>query len=275
LGIDPHLHELPRFFSELLVRYGSADGISRWVQQLLEISAPHIAAVKFQSAFFEALGWQGWRSLQDLCATSRRLGLLSIFDGKRGDIGSTMHAYGTAAFEQLQVDSMTVQAYIGPEVITALKPWLQKDRGIYLLWLSSNPQIGWVQQHRSSQGSTLAEDLLSPLQELLSKEDLVDSCGLVLGATRVDELGSTCFSRALEFPLLVPGLGEQEGKVDAPRLRQLQGVGRGHLFPMSRGLTGIGSRQWVETFSQMTLQEYFSWYEKHLASVVITPQQVS
>ena len=52
-----------------------------------------MVAVKPQVAFFEALGPDGIRALEDVCAYSRAAGLQVIADAKRGDIGSTARAY--------------------------------------------------------------------------------------------------------------------------------------------------------------------------------------
>lgn len=267
LGIDPHTDKFPPFLLSLCQSLDPVTAISRWVQPLLEIAAPYIPAVKFQSAFFEAQGWQGVRCLQELCASAGRLGLVTIFDGKRGDISSTMTAYGVAAFEQLKVDCMTVQGYVGLEVLTALKPWLVRDKGVYLLWLTSNPGHATVQLHPSPQGTSLAADILPPLRELLVREGMSESCGLVLGATRLETIDPALMSRAQEFPLLLPGLGEQQGG-DGPTLRNLLRRDSGHLVPISRGLTGIGSSQWQETIANMSLNKYFTWFEAHLQEMI-------
>ena len=51
-------------------------------------------------AFFERLGWQGIKLLGDLIAESKRLGAIVILDGKRGDISTTMRAYGEFFYER-------------------------------------------------------------------------------------------------------------------------------------------------------------------------------
>lgn len=275
LGIDPVVSssssplkfQTPIFWTELIAQYGEADGIKRWAMELLAISAPLVPAVKFQSAFFEALGWQGWRCLEELCHAARRLGLITIVDGKRGDISTTMAAYGAAIFDRLQADIMTVQPYLGFDVLRALTPWLRRGRGVYLVWLTSNPSYGLVQAHPSVEGTTLAEDLIPLLEKFLSTEDLVGRCGLVLGATRLGALKPEVTAKLEEFPLLIPGLGEQGGETGKP-LRDLL---RGRfltLLPMSRGLTGVGSSELQQSIANISRSEYFAWYEGHLRRLI-------
>ena len=54
---------------------------------------PYVVAVKPQTAFFEALGSDGVRALEEVCDYARSTGLLVLLDAKRGDIGSTARAY--------------------------------------------------------------------------------------------------------------------------------------------------------------------------------------
>jgi orotidine-5'-phosphate decarboxylase len=129
-----------------------------------------------------------------------------------------------------------------------------------------------MQEHGASQGKSLAADLLPQLQGILQKEGLRDSCGLVLGATRLKDLSAELLQQAQEFPLLIPGFGEQQGSCSPEVTQQLLSRGSPHLVPLSRSLTGIGSRQWQETLAELSLKEYFSWYESHLSAVVKAPQ---
>jgi orotidine 5'-phosphate decarboxylase subfamily 2 len=251
----------------LIARQGAGEGIAQWVNQLLEISAPLVPAVKFQSSCFEALGWQGWRCLEEVAKKAARLGLVTIFDGKRGDISSTMASYGVATFDRLAMEVMTVQPYMGLEVIAALKPWLQRGKGIYVVWMTSNPSHHLIQLHQSASGGTVAEELLLALTAFLSAEGLSRSCGLVLGATRIKSLDPELIARAQEFPLLLPGLGEQGGDAEALGELLLR-PGGDHLAPMSRSLTGVGSSQWQETIASFSLNEYFAWYEGNLRQTV-------
>ena len=77
----------------MLGRAAAASAVARFCTGIIDSVAPYVVAVKPQVAFFEALGSDGWRALEDVCAYARKVGLLVIADAKRGDIGSTARAY--------------------------------------------------------------------------------------------------------------------------------------------------------------------------------------
>src|SRR6476660_10613895 len=109
-----------------LGREHAADACGRFCRGLVDSVAPYVVAVKPQVAFFEALGPDGIRALEDVCAYSRTAGLQVIADAKRGDIGSTARAYATAYLESSNgkpalADAVTVNPYLGRD---SLDPFL-------------------------------------------------------------------------------------------------------------------------------------------------------
>src|ERR1700674_3727844 len=85
VGLDPALDLLP---VELrgdahLGRMQAADAISRFCRGIVDAGGPYAVAVKPQLAFFEALGADGLRALEEVCDYARSAGLLVIADGKR------------------------------------------------------------------------------------------------------------------------------------------------------------------------------------------------
>ena len=97
----------------------TADAFARFCNGIVDAVAPYAVAVKPQLAFFEALGADGMRALEEVCAYARQAGLLVIADGKRGDIGSTARAYAAAYLEGSPplADALTVNPYL------AATPW--------------------------------------------------------------------------------------------------------------------------------------------------------
>ena len=61
-----------------------ARGVEAMARTIVEVVGPHVAALKPQSAFFEALGSEGFRAFERVCAYARTEGLLVIADVKRG-----------------------------------------------------------------------------------------------------------------------------------------------------------------------------------------------
>ena len=91
VGIDPH--------PELLAQWGLRD--TRRVAHRVRGGGPRGvvalgAAVKPNSAFFERHGSRGVAALEHVLEPARELGMITILDAKRGDIGSTMEGYADA-----------------------------------------------------------------------------------------------------------------------------------------------------------------------------------
>jgi len=122
VGLDPRLDLLP----VELRGDPPAEAVARFSRGIIDAVAPHAVAIKPQLAFFEALGPDGMRALEEVCAYARSAGLLVIADGKRGDIGSTARAYAAAYLEPRGgadpvADALTVNPYLGRD---SLEPFL-------------------------------------------------------------------------------------------------------------------------------------------------------
>ena len=95
-------------------------------------------------AFFEALGSDGWRALEQVSRYAREAGLLVIADAKRCDIGSTARAYATAFLEPRDdgpplADALTVSPYLGRDSVDPFLAACRRDgAGIFLLVRTSN-----------------------------------------------------------------------------------------------------------------------------------------
>src|SRR5690606_33428071 len=109
VGIDPH--------ATLLADWGlpdTADGLRDFGLRVVDAAAGAVGIVKPQAAFFERHGAAGYAALETVLAAARAAGLLVIADVKRGDIGSTVDAYGAAWLTPgaaLEADAMTAVAY--------------------------------------------------------------------------------------------------------------------------------------------------------------------
>jgi len=73
VGLDPRPDLLPvELRGEAnLGRAEAADACSRFCRGLVDAVAPYVVAVKPQVAFFEALGSDGMRALEEVCGYSR------------------------------------------------------------------------------------------------------------------------------------------------------------------------------------------------------------
>lgn len=184
---------------------------------VIDAAGPACVAVKPQLACFERLGAPGWEALADVVAYAREQGLLTIADGKRGDIAVSAAAYAQMLFEGLRADLATVNPLMGRD---AVEPFLDAaraaDAGVLLLVRTSNPGAADVEDLELAAGGTVWERLARLVCELGA--DGVGDCGLsdvgaVVGATAPHHL-----RRARELMphavLLLPGVGAQGGRVE-------------------------------------------------------------
>src|SRR5215208_6870628 len=209
VGLDPRLDLLP----VELRGDAPATAVSRFSRGIVDAVAPHAVAIKPQLAFFEALGPDGMRALEEVCAYAHAAGLLVIADGKRGDIGSTARAYAAAYLQpRAGADALTVNPYLGSD---SLEPFLAACRregaGIFCLVKTSNEGGADVQDLVLRDGRLLWQHIARLVGEW--GEDLVgerglSSVGAVVGATHPRAVGEArrMLPRAI---LLLPGVGAQ------------------------------------------------------------------
>ena len=154
VGLDPHLDLLPVELrgEAVLGRAEAANAYARFCCGIVDAVGRYVVAVKPQTAFFEALGADGFAALERVCGYARSAGLLVIADGKRGDIGSTARAYAAAYLEPRGeepplADALTVNTYLGGD---SVEPFLQACRlhgaGIFCLVRTSNEGASDVQE---------------------------------------------------------------------------------------------------------------------------------
>lgn len=209
VGIDPH--------PELLARWGLRDtpeSLIAFSDAILDASVGSAAAVKPNSAFFERHGSRGIAALEHVLGRARELGLLTILDVKRGDIGSTMEGYADAYLAEgvpLEADAITVSPYLG---VGSLKPAFDlaqhTGKGIFILALTSNPEGASVQHAIGPDGVPVATSIAIAAAQLNAGASPMGSVGLVVGATigeAVKALGIDL--EAVNGPLLAPGVGAQ------------------------------------------------------------------
>jgi orotidine-5'-phosphate decarboxylase len=230
VGIDPH--------PALLAQWGlaqDADGLARFADLCVRAFAGDVAAVKPQSAFFEAFGAAGVAVLERTISSCRAAGAIVVLDVKRGDIGSTMEAYARAYLDPvspLAADAMTASPYLG---VGSLQPAFdaasEHGAGVFVLGLTSNPEGPQVQRARAADGRAVAQVVADEVAARNADARPVGSFGLVVGATigRVGQPGAPVDLQAVNGPFLVPGIGAQGGTVDD--VRTIFGAGTRYVLP--------------------------------------------
>lgn len=239
VGVDPHV--------SLLQQWGlpdSPDGLRDFSLRVLEAVAGHAAALKPQAAFFERHGSRGLAVLEELVASARDAGILTIVDAKRGDIGSTMAAYADAFLRDgspLAGDALTVSPFLGfGSLAPALDLAASTGRGLFVLCLTSNPEGASVQHATTTDGTTVAASVAAAAAQRNAGATPLGSVGLVVGATVGEAATATATDlAAVNGPLLAPGVGAQGA--GAAELRHVFGdARRAVLASSSRGVLAAG-----------------------------------
>ena len=201
----------------VLGRAAAASAIARFCKGIVDAVGPYVVAVKPQSAFFEALGADGFRALEEVCDYARAAGLLVVVDAKRGDIGSTSRGYAEAYLEPRDdgpplADALTASPYLGQD---SVEPFLAACRrhgaGVFFLVRTSNAGAADIQDLALSDGRPLwnhVAELVRGWGESLVGEKGMSSVGAVVGATHPRAVSEA--RRLLpNSPMLLPGVGAQ------------------------------------------------------------------
>jgi orotidine-5'-phosphate decarboxylase len=213
VGIDPH-----EFLLDDWGLQRSAHGVREFGMRVVDAAAGSAGIVKPQVAFFERHGSAGYAALEEVLATARQAGLLVIADAKRGDIGTSVDAYGAAWLTPgapLEADALTVSPYLGVGALGSTFDLAHAGgKGVFVLAATSNPEAASIQR------SGVAADVVADVAEwnaehapgAVPQAGAIGTVGLVLGAT-VDLAGYgiplTHPAHAPASPVLAPGFGHQ------------------------------------------------------------------
>ena len=250
MGLDPHLDLLPEWITEEY-RDSPVDGILAYNKLVIDTIADIIPMVKPQSAFYEVFGSAGVSVLQSTIDYAHEKGLLVLLDAKRGDMGSTSEAYATAyldgSLSGMQVDSITVNPYLGKE---SLEPWcrqaIKNDAGLFVVTLTSNSGSTNL-QGLISDGLPVYGHVANLVKAMQDEYDLAtqySAIGIVAGATYPDQ-AAELREHLPRCWFLVPGMGSQGGKAEAIRAL-FNKDGMGALPSSSRAITFPGQSEGPE-----------------------------
>ncbi|WP_174722047.1 MULTISPECIES: orotidine-5'-phosphate decarboxylase [unclassified Cryobacterium] len=247
VGIDPH--------AWLLTDWGLPDtaaGAESFGRQVVAAAAGQVGLVKPQVAFYERFGSAGYLALERVLADARAAGLLTIADVKRGDLGTSVEAYGQAWLSEespLEVDAITVNAYMG---VGSLEPVFslaaQTGKGIFVLAATSNPEAAALQRAVIAEGNQIGQSVAQSVFGAVTERNArsgassLGSVGVVLGATLdLATFGldlSVAPARGLT-PILAPGFGHQGAQV--VDLKNLYGgYAEGVIVSESRSVLAVG-----------------------------------
>jgi orotidine-5'-phosphate decarboxylase len=215
------------------------DFLKRVIGETSELAA----AYKPNMAYFEAMGIEGIRLLEDLL-TQMPGDVPVILDAKRSDIGETQKYYAQGYFAGWNVDAVTLNPFLGYDSIEPFLDWAGK--GIYLLAVTSNPGSADFQRQKLADGRSVFE-LVTALGERAKQEARATDVGYVVGLTNAADV----LEKMPNAPLLVPGLGAQGGDLAALAAAartapDVINVSRGILYAGDDRSFAARARDWAE-----------------------------
>jgi len=211
---------------------GGASAARDFLTQVIEETSDFAACYKPNMAYFEAMGIEGIRLLEELLGNMPG-DIPVVLDAKRSDIGETQKYYAQGYFAGWNVDAVTLNPFLGYDSIEPFLNW--KGKGIYLLAVTSNPGSADFQQQTLADGRSVFE-LVTALGDRALEEERLTDVGYVVGLTNA----AAVLKKIPDAPLLVPGLGAQGGD-----LASLAAAGRlaPDVINVSRGILYAGDEK--------------------------------
>ena len=201
IGLDVDLNKIPAHLLQ------EEDPIFAFNKAIIDATHHLCVAYKPNTAFYEAYGIKGWKSLERTInyLNEKHPEIFTIADAKRGDIGNTSTMYAKAFFDDLAFDSVTVAPYMGKD---SVEPFLEfKNKYTILLALTSN--VGAYNfQTLDVDNKALYKQVLQISKSWSKAENLM----YVVGATKAVYLSEVRKIVPDSF-LLVPGVGVQGGSL--------------------------------------------------------------
>lgn len=229
VGLDPVLDLIPQH----LVTADIRQTIVSFNREIIEATSDLVCAYKPNLGFYVALGLPGIEALIE----TRKLidpSIPVILDCKIGDFAPTSAAYAQGILERWAFDAVTVAPYMGEDGLAPLMA--NPDRGVFVLCKTSNPGSGEIQDIALA-GETgrdrLFEHVAARSREWESRNPA--TVGLVVGATWPEHLRAVR-SICPDQPILLPGIGQQQGDLVAAMRNGLDANGLGLIPNASRSV---------------------------------------
>ncbi len=223
IGLDVDLNKIPKHLLDL------EDPIFEFNKAIIDATHDLCVAYKPNTAFYEAYGIKGWKSLKKTInyINEKHPEIFTIADAKRGDIGNTSTMYAKAFFEDLAFDSVTVAPYMGKD---SIEPFLAFEaKHTIMLALTSNEGAFDFQTKKIGE-KEVYKQVLETSKNWKNSENLM----YVVGATKAEYFKEIRKIVPNSF-LLVPGVGAQGGNLqDVCKYGLSKNVGL--LINSSRGI---------------------------------------
>ncbi|MEX0996510.1 MAG: orotidine-5'-phosphate decarboxylase [Flavobacteriaceae bacterium] len=201
IGLDVDLSKIP---THLL---NTEDPIFEFNKAIIDATHHLAVAYKPNTAFYEAYGIKGWKSLEKTInyLNKKYPELFTIADAKRGDIGNTSTMYAKAFFEDLNFDSVTVAPYMGKD---SVEPFLNFENKFAILLALTSNEGAFDFQTQKMESTQLYKQVFMTSKNWKNSERLM----YVVGATKAEYFAEIRKIIPDSF-FLVPGVGAQGGSL--------------------------------------------------------------
>ncbi|MCH2507595.1 MAG: orotidine-5'-phosphate decarboxylase [Dehalococcoidia bacterium] len=219
IGLDPDPNLLP------------IKDIALFNKEIIDATKDLVCCYKPNLAFYESLGMDGLQALEQTIAYIPS-DIPIIGDAKRGDIGSTAHAYAKALFDVWQFDAVTVNPYLGKD---SLDPFIDyKEKGVFVLCHTSNPGASDFQE-LTIQADQNSYALFQHIARKAETWNVHGNISLVVGATYPEQL-KLVRDICPDMTILAPGIGAQGGDLKGTIQYGVSNDGAGLIINSSRGI---------------------------------------
>ena len=115
--------------------------------------------------------------------------------------------YASAVYDYFGFDAVTIHPYMG---FDSVNPFLEnKDKISFILALTSNKGANDFEKLKLEDGAFLYQNVIRKVKEWNTNRN----CGIVFGATQIDELYEN-IKLFGNLPVLLPGVGAQGGSLE-------------------------------------------------------------
>lgn len=159
----------------------------RYAQGLMDALGDLVPAVLLRVPYWEELGWQGMKALEQTVQYAHEKGLFVIADARRGDGGGAASAYGRGWLgrEGFKADCLTVSAYQGSDTLEPLLSLCrEEDKCVLALVRTAGAAAGEVQDLVS--GDRVVCQVLGDLAQRLAGDEVGE-----MGYSRVGAVVTT------------------------------------------------------------------------------------
>ena len=222
VGLDTDPKKLPSHLTS------KKNSVLEFNKSIIESTKDLAAAYKLNLAFYESEGVKGLQNLEQTLSFIPE-NVLTIADGKRGDIGNTSSLYARSIFDHFNFDSTTLNPYMG---FDSLEPFFNyKNKLNFILVLTSNPGAAHFQKQEMKNGNYLYQEVLKKIHSCNKNKN----CGIVFGATNISELKDN-LDVIDDLPMLIPGVGAQGGSLEDVCTSIFNSNKKSFLINSSRGI---------------------------------------